>query len=243
MPGARGIVMRAIDKLDRLGEAGVRALLGAGRRDESGDFTAAPGSGDEQAARDPRLHDARRERRRARPARDSRELVGGIGGRARGGARSSRRSPSCCERAAARPAVIDPSVVRGLGYYTGPVFEAELTFEVVGDDGRPRQFGSVAGGGRYDDLVQRFTGEAVPATGVSIGVDRLLAALGEKGRLTAVEAGAGGGDGDGSRPDGRLPGDGGGAARGAGSAPRCSSAAATWRGSSSMPTSAARRSR
>ena len=79
---------------------------------------------------------------------------------------------------------IDPSVVRGLGYYTGPVVEAELTFQVVDEDGRPRQFGSVAGGGRYDDLVRRFTGEAVPATGISIGVDRLLAALGEKGRLT-----------------------------------------------------------
>jgi histidyl-tRNA synthetase len=86
-------------------------------------------------------------------------------------------------------ATIDPSVVRGLGYYTGPVFEAELTFQVVDEDGRPRQFGSVAGGGRYDDLVKRFTGEAVPATGVSIGVDRLLAALGEKGRLTSVDAG------------------------------------------------------
>ena len=85
--------------------------------------------------------------------------------------------------------MIDPSVVRGLGYYTGPVVEAELTFEVVGDDGKPRQFGSVAGGGRYDDLVRRFTGEAVPATGISIGVDRLLAALGEKGRLSAVEPG------------------------------------------------------
>ncbi len=60
---------------------------------------------------------------------------------------------------------------------------------MVGDDGRPRQFGSVAGGGRYDDLVRRFTGETVPATGVSIGVDRLLAALGEKGRLSAVEPG------------------------------------------------------
>ncbi len=79
--------------------------------------------------------------------------------------------------------VIDPSVVRGLGYYTGPVFEAELTFEITDEDGRPRQFGSVAGGGRYDDLVKRFTGQAVPATGVSIGVDRLLAALRAKGRM------------------------------------------------------------
>jgi histidyl-tRNA synthetase len=79
--------------------------------------------------------------------------------------------------------VIDPSVVRGLGYYTGPVFEAELTFEILDEKGRPRQFGSVAGGGRYDDLVKRFTGQAVPATGVSIGVDRLLAALRAKGRM------------------------------------------------------------
>jgi histidyl-tRNA synthetase len=70
-----------------------------------------------------------------------------------------------------------------LGYYTGPVFEAELTFEITDEKGRPRQFGSVAGGGRYDDLVKRFTGQAVPATGVSIGVDRLLAALQAKGRV------------------------------------------------------------
>ena len=81
--------------------------------------------------------------------------------------------------------MIDPSVVRGLGYYTGPVFEAELTFEITDEKGRPRQFGSVAGGGRYDDLVKRFTGQAVPATGISIGVDRLLAALDAKGRLAA----------------------------------------------------------
>jgi histidyl-tRNA synthetase len=79
--------------------------------------------------------------------------------------------------------VIDPSVVRGLGYYTGPVFEAELTFEIQDEKGRTRNFGSVAGGGRYDDLVKRFTGQEVPATGVSIGVDRLLAALAAKGRL------------------------------------------------------------
>jgi histidyl-tRNA synthetase len=84
--------------------------------------------------------------------------------------------------------VIDPSVVRGLGYYTGPVFEAELTFEIRDDKGRPRQFGSVAGGGRYDDLVKRFTGEAVPATGVSIGVDRLLAALRAKGLVGGAAA-------------------------------------------------------
>jgi histidyl-tRNA synthetase len=84
---------------------------------------------------------------------------------------------------------IDPSVVRGLGYYTGPVYEAELTFDIVDEDGRKRQFGSVAGGGRYDDLVKRFTGQLTPATGVSIGVDRLLAALREIGRVSAEAAG------------------------------------------------------
>ena len=84
---------------------------------------------------------------------------------------------------------LDPGVVRGLGYYTGPVFEAELTFEILDEKGRKRQFGSVAGGGRYDDLVKRFTGQAVPATGVSIGVDRLLAALRAKGRGAVDTAG------------------------------------------------------
>ncbi|WP_375458370.1 histidine--tRNA ligase [uncultured Enterovirga sp.] len=72
---------------------------------------------------------------------------------------------------------IDPSVVRGLEYYTGPVFEAELTFPVVNEDGETVRFGSVAGGGRYDGLVGRFRAEPVPATGFSIGVSRLMAAL------------------------------------------------------------------
>ena len=72
---------------------------------------------------------------------------------------------------------VDPSVVRGLEYYTGPVFEAELTFEVKDEAGRPVRFGSVGGGGRYDGLVARFRAEPVPATGFSIGVSRLLAAL------------------------------------------------------------------
>ena len=68
-------------------------------------------------------------------------------------------------------------VVRGLEYYTGPVFETELTFEVPNEKGQPVVFGSIGGGGRYDGLVGRFRGEAVPATGFSIGVSRLMAAL------------------------------------------------------------------
>jgi histidyl-tRNA synthetase len=84
---------------------------------------------------------------------------------------------------------IDPSVVRGLEYYTGPVYEAELTFEIAGEDGRPVRFGSVAGGGRYDGLVARFRGEPAPATGFSIGVSRLQAALQALGRARAEPAG------------------------------------------------------
>jgi histidyl-tRNA synthetase len=71
----------------------------------------------------------------------------------------------------------DSSVVRGLEYYTGPVFECELLMETKDEDGRTVRFGSVGGGGRYDDLVARFTGQQVPATGFSIGVSRLYSAL------------------------------------------------------------------
>lgn len=182
----RGIVLRAIDKLDRLGEAGVRALIGAGRRDESGDFTPGAGLGDEQAAVILGFMAARAETAADTCAR-LRELVGTSAVGLEGVAELETIAELLAARGA--PGLIDPSVVRGLGYYTGPVFEAELTFEIVGDDGKPRQFGSVAGGGRYDDLVKRFTGETVAATGVSVGVDRLLAALGEKGRLTSMEPG------------------------------------------------------
>jgi histidyl-tRNA synthetase len=76
---------------------------------------------------------------------------------------------------------VDPSVVRGLAYYTGPVFEALLTFETMDEEGRPIRFGSVGGGGRYDDLVERFLGRKVPATGVSIGVSRLVDVLEARG--------------------------------------------------------------
>jgi histidyl-tRNA synthetase len=79
-------------------------------------------------------------------------------------------------------------VVRGLDYYTGAVFEAQLTFPVTNEDGEEVVFGSVAGGGRYDDLVARFTGQQVPATGISIGVSRLLAALSARGLNAAARA-------------------------------------------------------
>ncbi len=185
----RGIVLRAIDKLDRLGEAGVRALLGEGRKDESGDFTRGAGLSPDQAEVVMGFMAAKRDSGAATVAR-LRELAGGSAIGAEGVAELETIAELLdAQGLGPDRAQIDPSVVRGLGYYTGPVYEAELTFEVFDEKGRPRQFGSVAGGGRYDDLVKRFTGQSVPATGVSIGVDRLLAALHAKGRVAADATG------------------------------------------------------
>ncbi len=185
----RGIVLRAIDKIDRLGPEGVRALLGEGRKDESGDFTKGAGLAPEQAEVVMGFTTAKRDNGAATVAR-LRELVGAstIGGE---GVAELEEIASLLAAQGYGPdrIVIDPGVVRGLGYYTGPVYEAELTFEILDEKGRKRQFGSVAGGGRYDGLVKRFTGQDVPATGVSIGVDRLLAALQAKGRVDATLAG------------------------------------------------------
>lgn len=185
----RGIVLRAIDKLDRLGEAGVRALLGAGRKDESGDFTKGAGLSEGQAEIVLAFTAARRD-----SGADTAQVLRSLVGASRVGLEGVAELEEIAALLDAQGygpdrIIIDPSVVRGLGYYTGPVFEAELTFEITDEKGRPRQFGSVAGGGRYDDLVKRFTGQMVPATGVSIGVDRLLAALAAKGHGAADAAG------------------------------------------------------
>ena len=185
----RGIVLRAIDKLDRFGEDGVRALIGEGRKDASGDFTKGAGLGAEQAEIVMGFMSAKRATGAETVAR-LHELVRGsqVGA---DGVNELETIATLLDAGGynADRIEIDPAVVRGLGYYTGPVFEAELTFEVLDDKGRPRNFGSVAGGGRYDDLVKRFTGQEVPATGVSIGVDRLLAALEAKGRLDTTAVG------------------------------------------------------
>ncbi|MFG6564447.1 histidine--tRNA ligase [Sulfitobacter sp. 1A13421] len=185
----RGIVLRAIDKLDRLGPEGVRALLGEGRKDESGDFTKGAGLGEAQAEVVMGFMQAKRETGAETVAR-LRDLVTGSEVGVQGVDELQLISDLLAAGGYGPDRVeIDPSVVRGLGYYTGPVFEAELTFEIKDEKGRARNFGSVAGGGRYDDLVKRFTGQEVPATGVSIGVDRLLAALAAKGRLEAEATG------------------------------------------------------
>ena len=174
-------VLRSIDKFDKVGEQGVRELLTAGRRDESGAFIPGVGLAPEQAA--PVL--AFLTSKGADNAETLARLGAAVGGSATGAEGVDELARIAGLMAALGVgedrAVIDPSIVRGLGYYTGPVFEAELTFEILDDKGRRRQFGSVAGGGRYDGLVERFTGRKVPATGVSIGVDRLLAALQARG--------------------------------------------------------------
>ncbi|MGB2202047.1 MAG: histidine--tRNA ligase [Pseudooceanicola atlanticus] len=176
-------VLRTIDKFDKVGESGVRELLGKGRLDASGAYIDGVGLSADQA--EPVI--AFLTSKGADAAATLLNLRAAIGGSAIGaeGVDELDQIASLLDAGGydAGRIQIDPSVVRGLGYYTGPVYEAELTFEILDDKGRKRQFGSVSGGGRYDDLVKRFTGQAVPATGVSIGVDRLLAALREKGRM------------------------------------------------------------
>jgi histidyl-tRNA synthetase len=165
--GKRLAVLRAIDKLDKFSEDDVQLLLTKGRKDQSGDFTKGAGLSDENAQR------ILKELRRDDGAKESlgETYKAGVDELA---AISDLVTASGYDETRIR---IDSSVVRGLEYYTGPVFEVELTFPVEGEDGKPVRFGSVAGGGRYDGLVGRFRSEAVPATGISIGVSRLMAAL------------------------------------------------------------------
>ena len=182
----RGIVLRAIDKIDRLGVEGVQALLGEGRKDDSGDFTKGAGLSAEQAHRILAFV--------APDAKDEEEHLQQIGTlistSAIGAAGLQELEQivkllSACGYGPDR-IIFDTGVVRGLDYYTGAVFEAQLTFPVQNEDGEEVVFGSVAGGGRYDDLVARFTGQTVPATGISIGVSRLMSALASRGALKSA---------------------------------------------------------
>ena len=182
-------MLRTIDKFDKVGEEGVRQLLGKGRLDVSGAYIDGVGLSDEQAAPVLAFLTSKAADTVATLA-NLRAAVGDSKIGAEGIAELEQIGTLLAAGGYGPDRIeIDPSVVRGLGYYTGPVFEAELTFEILDEKGRKRQFGSVAGGGRYDGLVKRFTGQEVPAVGVSIGVDRLLAALREKGRLASESTG------------------------------------------------------
>jgi histidyl-tRNA synthetase len=214
--GQRLNVLRAIDKLDKFGIEGVRLLLGSGRKDESGDFTKGAGLTESaigsivdllRATASDRLFD-----KVVRPT-----LGDDVQGRKAANSDGSFDDPlarlaamsssfmvnptfkqgfdelvtiagivSLCGYETNR-ILIDPSCVRGLEYYTGPVYEAELTFDVTNEKGDKVVFGSVGGGGRYDGLVSRFMGQPVPATGFSIGVSRLMTALKNLGKLGQSE--------------------------------------------------------
>jgi histidyl-tRNA synthetase len=187
-------VLRAIDKLDRLGPDGVDLLLGEGRKDESGDVTKGAG-----------LNAGQRELiREFFGVAGFSDLQGGFafdeidawfpeGSKFREikffqkGVSEIKEIGEVLQAAGYEKDRVcwSPSVVRGLEYYTGPVYEVELLLETKDDKGRPVRFGSVGGGGRYDGLVSRFRGEPVPATGFSIGVSRLQAALTALGKLGA----------------------------------------------------------
>ncbi|MDX8502073.1 histidine--tRNA ligase [Mesorhizobium sp. VK4C] len=182
--GRRLQVLRAIDKLDKFGPEGVKLLLGKGRwdggREGEGDFTKGAGLDDAQveavlfATAKP---DRASEGHQDSAIRASQFLNDGL---------AELSTIEALVRAAGYGEdriVMDRSVVRGLEYYTGPVFEAELLAEIPNEDGQIVRFGSVGGGGRYDGLVSRFRGEPVPATGFSIGVSRLMTALKNLGKL------------------------------------------------------------
>ncbi len=213
--GRRLTVLRAIDKLDRLGVDAVNDLLGSGRKDESGDFTKGAGLSSDQIS--PILNLFTQQPTLSNPnnpvygggsaipvettlmmpgpnwlatkafVQDNSDILNnmaasfGSNATFASGIDELRQITNLVEAAGygLHRIRIDPSVVRGLEYYTGPVYEAELTFEIDGEDGKPIRFGSIGGGGRYDGLVGRFRGENVPATGFSIGVSRLFSALKE----------------------------------------------------------------
>src|SRR6266566_546051 len=179
--GGRLTVLRAIDKFDRLGEAGVRALLGDGRKDESGDFT--KGAGLQSDAIDRVLASTCPETGTNEEIISKVLLIAASDIGNEGISELADISQLVATSGYDDRVRIDPSVVRGLEYYTGPVYEVELTLETRDEKGRPVRFGSVGGGGRYDGLVSRFRAETVPATGFSIGVSRLQAALAMLGKL------------------------------------------------------------
>jgi len=208
----RLVVLRALDKRDRIGSDGVKLLLGPGRRDESGDFTKGAGLGTKQIETLLEFIELAMpvgglpaDTAAGRPLQDMmffgttaedywhdnlatlddwQEMLD-LSPKGKDGVSELRVLVNTCEAAGfgSKRIRVDSSVVRGLEYYTGPVYEVELTFEIDDEKGRPIRFGSVGGGGRYDGLVSRFRGEPVPATGFSIGISRLQAALAALGKV------------------------------------------------------------
>lgn len=186
-------VLRAMDKFDKFGSPGVRLLLADGRKDESGDFTKGAGLNSQAVEAIVNLLELKISHGMLEDGDHAFSFL------ERNGLNVNPTFAEGIEELKILATLfasagygsdrirIDPSVVRGLEYYTGPVYEAELTFPVTNEKGEVVQFGSVGGGGRYDGLVKRFTGRDVPATGFSIGVSRLMSALKNLGKLDVAE--------------------------------------------------------
>ncbi|NTF06539.1 histidine--tRNA ligase [Agrobacterium rubi] len=211
--GRRLNVLRALDKYDKFGAEGVRELLGVGRKDASGDVTKGAGLNPEQIERILWITTPNPNRvtlpehlppsiiEDMKPSVSSGRYIDnlallldweaheGDNALVKEAIAELRQMASLFYAAGygTNRILIDPSVVRGLEYYTGPVYEAELTFDVTNEKGEKVVFGSVGGGGRYDGLVSRFMGQPVPATGFSIGVSRLMTALKNLGKLGQVK--------------------------------------------------------
>jgi len=150
-------ILRALDKIDRLGWEEARKLLGEGRKDKSGDYTKGAELKDNQI----KIIEDALKKKTANIA-DIEEII------------------KIFKAYNFKNYQFDPSVIRGLEYYTGPIFEVNLNFEVKNLKGQTIQFGSIGGGGRYDNLVNNFGNFDCPATGISIGLDRLVFALMQK---------------------------------------------------------------
>ena len=176
----QSITLRAIDKLDRVGTEGVQYLLGKGRKDKSGDFTKGAELEETQVneiinfLNIKNLSDKNFERIREIAA-DNKSMNDGI--------KELEIMKKYFSLFNFTNYIFDPTVVRGLEYYTGPIFEANLSFGVKNNKGQEIEFGSVGGGGRYDDLVKRFNNQDCPSTGISVGLDRLIYAILQKKKI------------------------------------------------------------
>ncbi len=148
---------RALDKIERLGWEEAKKLLGKGRKDKSGDYTEGANLSNDQ------IKEIESTLKQKKPEKDDiKEIL------------------SIFENYNFKNYEFDPTIIRGLEYYTGPIFEVYLNFEVKNLKGQAIQFGSIGGGGRYDNLVNNFGNFDCPATGISIGLDRLVFALMQK---------------------------------------------------------------
>jgi len=149
--------LRALDKIDRLGWGEAKKLLGEGRKDRSGDYTKGANLNSDQIKI---IENALKNK-----TPDNEDVL---------------EITKIFKDYNFENYKFDPSVIRGLEYYTGPIFEVNLNFQVKNSKGQAIQFGSIGGGGRYDNLVSNFGNFDCPATGISIGLDRLVFALMQK---------------------------------------------------------------